>query len=341
MTAQISIREDNDLNTLTASRLKFVAVPPARPQMLLKNVVAEGLNRADRCLPCCFFYDAVGSDLFEQICDLPEYYLTRTERAILDRYAPEIVEAAGENLAMVEYGSGSSVKTRLLLSAALDRQSELHYIPIDISGDFLRESAHGLLAAYDRLRVTAIAAEYGDAGAAVPRHHGPRLFLFLGSNIGNFDRDGAVSFLKDVRRVMQPQDRILLGVDLLKDSAIIEAAYNDAQGVTAKFNKNLLTRINAELDADFDLNRFDHAAPFVEEHDRIEMRLVSRKAQEVRVGALNRTYRFAAGETIHTENSHKHCPNQFRLLCRTAGLEIQEQWRDARDWFSVLLLRPS
>ena len=328
------------MTTTTASRLNFVLVAAARPQMQLKNVVAAGLNRADRQLPCCFFYDSAGSDLFEQICDLPEYYVTRTERAILDRYAPEIIEAAGENLAIVEYGSGSSVKTRLLLSAALERQGSLHYIPIDISGDFLRQSAEILLKDYTRLRVTAIAAEYSDAGPVVPQHDSPRLFLFLGSNIGNFDRDGAVSFLKNIREVMQPRDRILLGVDLLKDSAIIEAAYNDAQGITAKFNKNLLVRINAELDADFDLDAFAHAAPFVEEHDRIEMRLVSKKRQEVRVGALNKTYIFAAGGFIHTENSHKHCPNQFNLLCRAAGLEIQEQWRDARDWFSVLLLRP-
>ena len=327
------------MTTTTASRLNFVSAANG-PQTLLKNVVAEGLNRPDRRLPCCFFYDSAGSDLFEQICDLPEYYLTRTERAILDRYSPEMIDAAGENLAIVEYGSGSSAKTRLLLSAALERQSGLHYVPIDISGNFLRQSAEILLKDYARLRITAIAAEYADAGAVVPNHDGPRLFLFLGSNIGNFDRDGAVSFLKNVRQVMQPRDRILLGVDLLKDSAIIEAAYNDRQGVTAKFNKNLLVRINAELDADFDLDAFEHSAPFVEEHDRIEMRLVSKKAQEVRIGALNQTHRFEEGEYIHTENSHKHCPNQFRLLCRAAGLEIQEQWRDARDWFSVLLLRP-
>ena len=328
------------MTTTMATRLDFVSAAANRPQMQLKNVVAEGLNRSDRRLPCCFFYDSAGSDLFEQICDLPEYYLTRTERAILDRYAPEMIDAAGENLTLVEYGSGSSVKTRLLLSAALERQSRLHYVPIDISGDFLRQSAETLLRDYDRLRITAIAAEYADAGCVVPHHDGPRLFLFLGSNIGNFDRDGAVSFLKNVRQVMQPRDRILLGVDLLKDSAIIEAAYNDAAGVTAKFNKNLLVRINAELDADFDLDAFEHSAPFVEEHDRIEMRLVSKKRQEVRVGALNKTYHFAQDEYIHTENSHKHCPNQLPLLCRAAGLEIQQQWRDARDWFSVLLLRP-
>ena len=286
------------MTTQYAPRLDFVQVRMRRPQMRLKNVVADGLNRPDRRLPCCFFYDAAGSDLFEQICDLPEYYLTRTERAILDRYSPEIVDAVGENLALVEYGSGSSVKTRLLLSAALERQSYLHYVPIDISSDFLRESAEVLLRDYDRLRVTAIAAEYSDAGPVVPHHDGPRLFLFLGSNIGNFDRDGAVSFLKDVRRVMQPQDRILLGVDLLKDSGIIEAAYNDAAGVTAKFNKNLLVRINAELDADFDLDSFDHSAPFIGEHDRIEMRLVSRKSA---VGSGRRVERnvFVRGGRIY------------------------------------------
>ena len=323
---------------LSHNRLAFVHVPPCHLPLSLAGVVAAGLNRPNKTLPCRFFYDAVGSQIFEDICGLPEYYLTRTERAILSENADAMIAAAGENPLLVEFGSGSSCKTRLLIEAALERHGRLHYIPIDISAEFLRDSAHILLDDYDGLHITALAAEYNDAIAAVPAHNGPRLFLFLGSNIGNFEPEEATRFLRHVRSSMGPHDTMLLGVDLVKDVATLEAAYNDGDGVTAAFNKNLLVRINRELEADFDLDAFQHTAPFVAEKSRIEMRLLSTRRQTVRIGALKQEFAFAAGEILHTENSHKHTLPGFAAIAREAGLVMQECWTDEREWFAVVLL---
>jgi L-histidine N-alpha-methyltransferase len=306
----------------------------------LCQIVDEGLSLPQKTLPCRYFYDTAGSRLFEQICRLPEYYLTRTEQAILERHAIDMLVAAGDGLAMVEFGSGSSYKTRILMNAALARQRSLHYIPIDISTAFLRESAETLLEEYGQISVTAIAGEYRDGIEVLPAHDGPRLILFLGSNVGNFEADEAVAFLAAIRSRMEPHDRILIGVDLVKDRAILHAAYNDSRGITAEFNKNLLHRINGELGGDFHIASFEHTAPFVEERSRIEMRLVSRSAQTVRIRATDHEYAFAAGEFIHTENSHKYTVDGFAGLCSRAGLGVQEQWLDGREWFGVLLLQP-
>jgi L-histidine N-alpha-methyltransferase len=322
------------------ARLDFIRGEASHRTETLREIVEEGLSAPQKNLPCRYFYDTTGSLLFERICKLPEYYPTRTEQGILERYAPEIIEAAGRNLTMVEFGSGSSCKTRLLLTAALDRQAQLRYVPIDISADFLRDSALILLNEYDRLNITAVAAEYNDGIAALPSSDGPRLILFLGSNIGNFTHGEATAFLARIRRKMQPQDRLLIGVDLLKDRSIIKAAYNDSEGVTALFNKNLLSRINSELDGEFDLDTFDHYAPFVEGEARIEMRLVSRREQSVRIGALNREFKFKKGESIHTENSHKYSLESFGALSRAAGLAVQARWLDEKQWFAEILLSP-
>jgi dimethylhistidine N-methyltransferase len=246
----------------------------------------------------------------------------------------------GGDIAIVEFGCGSAFKTRLLLDAAVVRQTGLHYMPIDISAEFLRDSAVGLLRDYDDLTVTAIAAEYNDGIAHLPEHVGPRLILFLGSNIGNFVRSEAVAFLARVRSAMRTVDRMLVGIDLVKDRAIIEAAYNDAQGVTEIFNKNLLVRVNAELGGEFDLDQFSHHAPYVEPENRIEMRLISRGAQSVRIAGLGREFTFEEGEFIHTENSHKYTLDAFASLSEDAGLGVEEFWHDPRHWFAVVLLRP-
>ena len=197
------------------------------------------------------FYDLAGSKLFEQICELPEYYLTRTEQKIFEDNSTDIIDALDYELAIVEFGSGNSVKTRLLINAALNRQEHLHYIPIDISSSFLKASSQALLGEIDRLSITAIAAEYADAIPIIPDPQEPRLFLFIGSNIGNFNRAEAVSFITKIREQMHSQDRLLTSFDLVKATHILEAAYNDAAGVTAAFNKNLLTRINRELGGTF------------------------------------------------------------------------------------------
>ena len=324
----------------TTPRLDFLEAPSRHLPLPFQTVVSQGLAAAQKHLPCRFFYDTPGSHLFEQICSLPEYYPTRTEQAILQRHAPELTARAGDDLTLVEFGSGSSFKTRLLMDALLARQNQLHYLPIDISKEFLHHSALTLLTEYSDLSVTAIAGEYNDAIDALPPDSGPRLFLFLGSNIGNFEREEAIAFLRRMRRRMQPNDRLLLGVDLVKDPTVLEAAYNDAAGVTAAFNKNLLQRCNRELQADFDLAQFDHHAPFIPAESRIEMRLVSRCDQTVTLGATDERFHFRAGEFIHTEYSHKYTLSDVYTLCRQAGLETMACRQDERGWFNVSLLAP-
>jgi L-histidine N-alpha-methyltransferase len=331
---------------MTRCALEVIEVPPARPQETLRHAVEEGLLYGPvKTLPCRFFYDELGSLLFERICQVPEYYPTRTERSILERHADAMIAAAAGDaaeLSMVELGSGSSCKTRLLIEAALRRQTRLHYVPIDISRVFLRASAEVLRADYPCLSVTAIAAEYRDALTALPSEDTgrPRLFLFLGSNIGNFDPCEAISLLAALRGQMRPQDRAVVGADLVKDPAVLTAAYNDASGVTAAFNKNLLARINRELGADFDLDCWEHRAPWVPERSRIEMWLISRERQTVTVGALGQSISFEAGEGIHTENSHKFTPDAFSAVCAAANLTVEQVWTDSKEWFAVTLLRP-
>ncbi len=324
---------------MQAETLEFVDAPPRRPQETFAAAVESGLSLTEKTLPSRFFYDTRGSQLFELITDLPEYYLTRTERALLEDYAPEIVGAVGDAATLVEFGSGSGCKTRLLLAAFLARQPALHYVPIDISRDFLRSSARALLTDYEGLSITAIAAEYNDGLDALPPRDGPRLLIFLGSNIGNFTPEEAQSFLARIRSRMNETDRLLVGMDLAKNRAELEAAYNDAQGVTEAFNKNLLARINRELDGAFDLDAFAHCAPFDEAQSRIEMRLVSRVAQDVPIRALARTFHFAAGESVHTENSYKYTPARFATLAERAGLQTAQSWVDSKERFALALLR--
>ena len=321
------------------SGVNFIELPRDRGGEDFTSAVVEGLSQPQKILPCRLFYDSDGSQLFEQICKLPEYYLTRTEQKILEDNVPEMVKAAGHNVALVEFGSGSSLKTRLLINAALDCQRHLHYTSVDISSDFLRRSSLSLLNEYERLSITAIAAEYNDAIPILPHHEGPRLILFLGSNIGNFDSEEAVAFLRRIGHQMNREDRLLIGFDLLKELSIIEAAYNDAAGVTAAFNKNLLARINRELGGAFVLDDFEHAAPFVEDRARIEMRLISRCHQSAYISTPEQAFHFEADEYIHTENSHKYTIESFAGICHAAGLEIQAQWLDERAWFAVALLR--
>lgn len=308
------------------------------------GAVATGLAKRPKSLPCRFFYDTTGSELFEQICELPEYYPTRTERGILARSARQMVESAqviadDKDLALVEFGSGSSVKTRLLVEALLTKQATLHYSPIDISTTFLLTSARQLRHAYSRLAVTAIAAEYEAALTHLPKYRRQaRLFLFLGSSIGNFDLIGAVAFLNQISQQMTTNDSLLIGFDLVKDKRILEAAYNDSAGVTAAFNKNLLVRINQDLGGHFDLAQFDHHAPFVEEYSRIEMHLISRCRQSVAIDALGRNFQFEAGEYIHTENSYKYTQQSIAALAEATGLTIQSTWLDDCGWFALILL---
>lgn len=304
------------------------------------EAVFRGLSGSPKTLPPRLFYDHIGSQIFEAITDLPEYYPTRTEAAILEAHADEIVAAAGEGVTLLEFGSGSSRKTRLLIEAALRRQARLEYVPIDISRTFLRESSEALLSGYPGLSVTALSGEYFDAALAMPATDGPRLILFLGSNIGNLAHDEAVSFLSRVRAGMCPDDRLLVGTDLVKDAAVLEAAYDDAQGVTARFNLNLLERINREIGGHFDTACFRHVAPWDPIAGRIEMRLISLGDQRVRIDDLETTFEFADGEAIVTEWSQKYTREGFESICAAAHLRVGASWQDDRRWFAEWLLCP-
>jgi dimethylhistidine N-methyltransferase len=312
---------------------------PAVDREFLEAVEA-GLGSTPKTLPCRYFYDLEGSLLFEEICDLPEYYVTRTEDRILRERAGEIAGALEQTVDLVELGSGSSRKTRLLIHALLRKQEALRYVPVDISAEMLAQTAEALAREYPRLTVEPLVGEYAEAMARLrAERQGPMLVLFLGSNLGNFRPEEAVEFLRRIRAMMASDDRLLLGLDLRKDRAVLEAAYDDAAGVTARFNLNLLRRINRELGGAFDLDSFTHRAVFNEEEGRVEMHLVSTRAQGVRVAG--RSYRFEAGETIHTENSYKYTLPQVRALAGEAGLALEQTWRDEDRLFSLNFLRPS
>src|SRR5215470_5543330 len=277
--------------------------------------VRRGLTSNPKTLPSKYFYDDLGSRLFEAICCLPEYYLTRAESEILHTYAGEIIAELQANsrqpIRLIELGSGNAEKTRLLIEAAIARQGDLLYIPVDISAESLQSSFHGLVHEYPQLQITALAADYFAAldwlsAEGIPGGKGfSNVFLFLGSNIGNFDAAESRAFLGEIRKVLGPGDALLLGADLDKGADILISAYDDQLGVTAAFNRNLLVRINQALQADFDLSKFDHMAMYDEAESRIEMHLVSREPQQVHVGAINLTVRFDWRESIKTENSYK------------------------------------
>lgn len=321
-------------------RLRFLEAPAGHPAQSFCAAVEAGLSSTPRRLPCRFFYDAEGSRLFEKICSLPEYYITRTERELLFRHHDEILDACGRNLMLVELGCGNCDKTNLLIQSALKRQPTLHFSPIDISAAFLNETCGCLVELYPALLVTAVAGEYSEGLGAVPKHEGPRLFLFLGSNIGNMEAAEAVRFLRLLRESMAPQDRCLIGLDLVKERDVLRAAYEDAAGVTAEFNMNLLRRINRELGGQFRLEEWRHSARWVEEHSRIEMHLVSNRRQEVAVRKLDRSFCFEAGESIHTENSHKYSRERILQMAAASALQIDRCWQDERGWFMLCLFAP-
>jgi dimethylhistidine N-methyltransferase len=303
--------------------------------------VARGLAAPKKHIPCRWLYDDAGSALFEQICALPEYYLTRAELAILRAHADEIAALAPADAELVELGSGSSSKTRVLIHALLDRQLHLHYLPIDISRSMLVDSARALLAEHHALSITAVAAEYRAGLAFLARHRGPpRLISWLGSNVGNYDRREAATFLRRVRAMMTPRDRFLVGIDLRKSAATLEAAYADSAGVTAAFNLNLLTRINRELGGDLDPTRFAHRALWRPRAGRVEMHLVSDSAHEVHLSNLGQTLAFTAGETIHTESSYKYDAAEIETLAHIADMTLAARWLDDDGRFSLNLLAP-
>ncbi len=308
------------------------------------DAVRAGLSAAPKKLPCRYFYDAEGSRLFEEICTVEEYYLTRAEREILERRADEIASHLPAGTVLAELGSGSAAKTRLLIASILKREAALVYMPIDISGEMLERSSRELVEEYPTLAVRAVRDEYErglrrmarDSARSSPAP--ARLLLWLGSSIGNLDRQAAVAFLREIATVMSPRDRFLVGIDLRKDPAQLESAYDDAGGVTAQFNLNLLARINRELAGEFALERFRHRAEYDAVEGRVRMFLESRAAQTVRVATLDREFEFGAGERIHTEDCYKYSIREIDALARGAGLDVRERWLDGARRFSLNLL---
>lgn len=313
-----------------SARFEYHDLKPAAASFL--EDVTAGLSASRKSLPPKYFYDDRGSALFEAICDLPEYYPTRTELAMLETGAADIALRIGPSAAIVEYGSGSGRKTAVLLSAVKPSA----YVAIDISGEQLRESITSLAAAFPGVRMVALCADYTHPlpvamleKIEVKR----RVVYFPGSTIGNFTVPEARAFLRNARSVAGPRGAMLVGVDLKKDVATLHAAYNDAAGVTASFNLNVLERINRELSGDFDIGAFTHRAHYDEAAGRIEMHLVSSRVQTVTVGG--RTFSFGAGETIHTESSYKYSVVEFQALAREAGFTARKYWVDENDLFSI------
>jgi dimethylhistidine N-methyltransferase len=303
---------------------------------LFLDEVLQGLRRPQKELPCKYFYDRRGSELFDLICTLEEYYPTRTELAIMNEKAPVLKEALGTDVLLIEYGSGSSLKTRVLLST-LDQMAG--YIPIDISRQYLAESAAKLRREFPGVPIHPICGDYTQTLRLPPsvRRHENRVVYYPGSTIGNFYPADAQRFLERIAALAGPGGHLLIGVDIRKDSQILEAAYNDEQGVTAAFNLNILTRINTELGGDFDIEAFHHAAPYNAREGRIEMHLVSRRRQSARVAGC--LFTFDDGESIRTECSYKYTLTAFTRLAAAAGFVVEEVYLDSQALFSVQLLR--
>jgi L-histidine Nalpha-methyltransferase len=321
-----------------------IPVSPTSPHISDKvaSSVYEGLLSRPKWLPSWLFYDSAGSRLFDEITRIPEYYVTRTERAILESCASEIVSraAGGNALRLVELGAGSAEKTRLLLSAAVQRQDTVFYEPVDVSASALIEAQMRIEEEIPGVLVCPRVADYThelDLDSTLPTER--RLVLYIGSSIGNFEPGESLLLLERVRAALDPGDGLLLGVDLVKEQSVLQAAYDDQAGVTAAFNRNLLVRLNRELDADFNPESFAHRAIWNAEKSRMEMHLVSETQQTVWLPAIDLRVEFAAGESIHTENSYKYRPGDAEALVARAGFAPEATWTDERGWFAVCLAR--
>ena len=316
------------------ARFAFYDLAPGEESF--RDAVLSGLGCARKRIPCKFFYDARGSALFEAICRLPEYYLTRTEIAILENNSGDIAARMGRNCRLIEFGSGASQKVRILLQA-LDQPAA--YVPVDISRQHLRDAATALAEDFPSVPVIAVCADYTRPFLLppLPGAGGKQAGFFPGSTIGNFEPDAAVAFLANYARVLGPGGEMLIGVDLKKDPEILNAAYTDRAEVTAAFNLNLLKRVNRELDADLEIDRFEHVAFYNEAEGRVEIYIRSLVAQEARIAGTR--FRFAEDELIHTEYSYKYSVAEFRALASRAGFRPVDTWTDPAALFSVHYFR--
>jgi len=333
------------------------------------NDVAICLASENKRLNPKYLYDNVGSQLFEQICLQPEYYLTRTEASLLERHAPTITSWSGNEIRIIELGSGSSSKTAILLRYLSSMKKRIYYFPIDISAGILTESTKRLKSQFPNASIFGIRSDYAtgidtaavkciaaDSEGSVEKrgknnnnhnksnddsYQYAKLILFLGSSIGNFEPIEAIRFLRSIKQKLSTKDFLLIGFDLQKDESVLNAAYNDKAGITAQFNLNLIARINRELGGNFKLGKFKHYAFYNCEKHRIEMHLVSNTDQQVYVEALGKKFSFKKGDSIHTENSYKYSLDQIAALATDSGFTIKKDFTDEKKWFNISLLSPS
>ncbi|MFK0379144.1 L-histidine N(alpha)-methyltransferase [Pandoraea sp. NPDC090278] len=321
----------------TQSQQATAFVCPSLPENAFATDVLAGLGHTPKTLPSVWLYDQRGSELFEEITGLDEYYQTRTETALLGECSAAIADVVGPNAVVVEFGSGSSRKTPLLLDALVTPRA---YVPVDIADDFLDDAVATLARRCPGIPMLPVRADFTRPFHLPPQlqnTQGPRLGFFPGSTIGNFAPGQAAAFLAHVGKMLGPHRRMVVGVDACKDPAVLLPAYDDARGVTAQFDLNVLVRINRELDGDLPLEAFRHEARFNAKASRIEMHLVAQRAFSATV--LGHRFDFSAGESIHTENSYKYGQTEFRALANSAGWDIERVWLDARSRFAVYLLR--
>jgi L-histidine N-alpha-methyltransferase len=306
----------------------------------LADDVLDGLTRPFKELPPKHFYDARGAELFDRICELPEYYPTRAERAILVDRAVELAQSTGA-VELVELGSGTAAKTRVLLDAMQQEGMLERYVPVDVTESMVRESAQQLIDEYPGLRVHGVIGDFERHLERIPPAVGPRIIAFLGGTIGNFPPGSRRRFLRGIARLLGPEDHLLMGTDLVKDPRVLEAAYDDSQGVTAAFNRNVLHVLNRELQADFNPDDFDHVALFDRENEWIEMRLRARREVSATIRALELPVHFDAGEELRTEISAKFTPERVRGDLAAAGLELVSWLTDPDEQFALTLSRPA
>ena len=315
----------------------------SKPQFLANDAIAsdvyEGLTASPKHLPAKLFYDTTGSQLFEQITELPAYYLTRTERSILEEHASQILRQAGSALTLVELGAGTATKTRILIEELLRQQPRALFYPIDVSPSALDQAAWQLGNEFPGLRVNSIVADYTGGVPALSRIVGRKLVLYIGSSIGNFEPPHAIRILRRIRQTLRPGDALLLGADYAKSPKILLPAYDDALGVTSAFNKNMLARLNRELDADFDLEAFKHVALWNRRCSRVEIYLESLADQSVFLPTLDLDVRFRAGERMHTENSYKYTDEMIGSILHESGFRLDRTWSDRKRWYGVHLAR--
>jgi len=319
------------------SRLRYFKQASSKTEKTFAEEISRGLNQKQKSISPKFFYDLKGSELFEKICKLPEYYLTRTETKILKNIGNELKAFLPKNIRLVELGSGSAVKTRLLLDVLSSIQNKTEYFPIDIS-DILQESSQKLLDDYENLSITGVIDTYEGGLEFIEEFDDkPNFIAFLGSSFGNFTPEFGFAFLQKLSSIMKHNDLFFIGIDLVKDKKVLEKAYDDSEGITSDFNLNVLSRINNELNADFDLSKFAHHPIYNEEKQRVEMYLRSLENQTVQITKADLTLAFHKDELIHTEHSHKYSISQIENIMQKAGFKLEKIWQDKTKPYALFL----